>query len=315
VNTLTDIVYLRSPYGTRGTEYEVEFDPGLGVIWAFLNPRGTPCFSPSVLQAIRNHDDLLERNTGKVYHEGSMHEARYYVMGSRTPGVFNMGGDLALFQLVIKMQDRSALLNYARRCIDCVWPRIVNHYVPTLTTISLVQGDALGGGFEAALAADIIIAEEDTVLGLPEITFNLFPGMGAYSLLTRRIGMRQAEKLILNGRLHKAHELYEMGVIDVLAPAGEGERTTHEWIRKNDRRQNGMQAVFKSRQAIMPITREELDTIAENWVDAALRLTDQDMRMMRRLVAAQQRRMADATQTANSPLIDEPAPLAAVGAR
>lgn len=315
MNQMTEVFHLRSPYGdNRGTEYEVEFDPGLGVVWAFLNPRGTPCFSPSLLKAIRQHDELLERNAGKVFSEGKLHDARYYVMGSRSPGVFSMGGDLSLFQILIKMQDRDALLNYARRCIDCVWPRIINHNVPTLTTISLVQGDALGGGFEAALAADVIIAEEEALLGLPEITFNLFPGMGAYSLLARRIGMRQAEKLILGGRLHKAHELYEMGVVDVLAPTGEGERTTHEWIRKNDRRQNGMQAVFRSRQAILPVTREELDTIAESWVDAALRLTDHDLRMMRRLVAAQQRRTAashdqpeDATAT-----VEALAPIAAV---
>jgi DSF synthase len=314
VNQMTDVIYLRSPYGVRGTEYEVEFDPGRGIIWAFLNPRGTPCFSKSLLHAIRQHDELLEQNGGKVFHDGSLHDARYYVMGSRTPGVFNMGGDLALFQLLIKMQDRGALLNYARHCIDCVWPRIINHNVPTLTTISLVQGDALGGGFEAALAADVLIAEEDAVLGLPEITFNLFPGMGACSLLARRIGMRQAEKLILDGRLHKARELYEMGVIDVLAPTEEGERTTYEWIRKNDRRHNGMQAVFQSRQAIHPITRQELDTIAENWVEAALRLTDHDVRMMRRLVAAQQRRMAETIQPANRSFVNPLASLAAVGA-
>ena len=313
MNQMTDVIYLRSPYGVRGTEYEVEFDPGLGIIWGFLNPRGTPCFSPSLLRAIRQHDELLERNAGKVYHDGSLHAARYYVMGSRTPGIFNMGGDLSLFQLLIKMRDRNALSNYAKQCIDCVWPRIVNHNVPTLTTISLVQGDALGGGFEAALAADILVAEEDAVLGLPEITFNLFPGMGAFSLLARRIGMRQAEKFILDGRLHKAQELSEMGVIDVLAPAGQGERTTYEWIRKNDRRHNGMQAVFQARQAIMPISREELDTIAENWVDAALRLTDHDIRMMRRLVTAQQRRMAEAVELANSSFVGEVMPLAAVG--
>ena len=49
------------------------------------------------------------------------------------------------------------------------------------TTISLVQGDALGGGFEAALCGDIIIAEKQARFGFPEVLFNLFPGMGAYN--------------------------------------------------------------------------------------------------------------------------------------
>src|SRR5262245_21330445 len=293
MNQLTDVVHLRSPYGLKRTEYEVEFDPELRVIWAFLNPRGNACFTPTLLAAIRNHDDALERNQGKVLYEGELHDARYYVMGSRTPRVFSLGGDLALFQLLIRAADRTALLNYAKRCTDCVYPRIVNHGVPTLTTISLVQGDALGGGFEAAIAADVLVAEEDAMFGLPEITFNLFPGMGAYSLLARRVGMRQAEKLMLDGRLRSAQELHEMGVVDVVAPAGMGERTVHEWIRRNERRQNGMQAIFRSRQSIQPIIRQELDEIAQTWVDAALRLTDRDIRMMRRLVAAQQRRIAE----------------------
>jgi DSF synthase len=56
-----------------------------------------------------------------------------------------------------------------------MYRRITNFRSPTMTTISLVQGDALGGGFEAALTSDVIIAEESAQMGLPEILFNLFP--------------------------------------------------------------------------------------------------------------------------------------------
>jgi len=80
--------------------------------------------------------------------------------------------------------------------------------------------------------------------------------------------------------------------VDVVAPDGMGECAAYEWIRKNDRRRNGMQAVFQSRNYVHPITREELDQIAEAWVDAALRLDEKDLRMMKRLVGAQQRRLA-----------------------
>ena len=48
-----------------------------------------------------------------------------------------------------------------------------------MVTIALVQGDALGGGFECALAHDLIIAERSAKLGLPEVLVNLFPGIGA----------------------------------------------------------------------------------------------------------------------------------------
>jgi DSF synthase len=275
----------------RPTQFEVEFDAEYGVIWGMFNPRGTPCFSLGLLNDIRAHDEQLELNKGKVLYKGEVHDARYYVAGSKVPGVFNLGGDLGLFMLLINARDRDALSAYARRCIDCIYPRIQHYGCATLTTISLVQGDALGGGFETALSSDVI-AEESANLGLPEILFNLFPGMGAVSLLTRRIGLRAAEDLILSGRIHKAKELAEMGLVDVVAPDGMGECTTYDWIRKNDRRRNGMQAVFHSRGYVHPITREELDQIAEAWVDAALRLDEKDLRMMKRLVGAQQRRLA-----------------------
>ncbi len=292
MNQMTEIANLRSPYGRSGTQFDVEFDPENNVIWGQFNPRGTACFSLGLLNDIRAHDGTLEMNKGKVMFEGELRDAHYYVVGSKTPGIFNLGGDLALFVLLIKSRDREALAHYARRCIDCIYPRIHNYFSPTLTTISLVQGDALGGGFETVLSSDVIVAEESANMGLPEVLFNLFPGMGAYSLLARRIGVKAAEDLILSGRILSAAKLHEMGIVDVLAKDGEGETAVHNWIRKNQKRRNGFQAVFRSRQIVSPITREELDRIADVWVDAALRLEDKDLKMMSRIVRSQMRRMA-----------------------
>ena len=91
----------------------------------------------------------------------------------------------------------------------------------------------MGGGFETALSSDVVIAEKSARLGFPEILFNLFPGMGAYSLLERRVGMRVAEELILSGKMMPAYKLHEMGVVDVLAPNGQGESTVRKWIADN----------------------------------------------------------------------------------
>ena len=291
MNQMTEIANLRFPFAPQESSYEVEFDPTTKTIWGFFNPKGTPCFSLSLLADIRAHDKTLEMNHGGVSVSGEIHHANYYVAASRVPGIYNLGGDLALFMLLIKMRDRQALLNYGRLCIDNIHPRINNYFCPTLTTISLVQGDALGGGFETALASDIIIAEESATLGLPEILFNLFPGMGAYNLLARRIGMKAAEKLILCGELFSAKKLHEMGVVDVLAPGGQGESVTQEWIRKNMKRRNGFQAVQEAKKIVDPITRQDLDRIVEIWVDAALRLDEKDIKMMHRLVRSQSRRI------------------------
>jgi len=131
--------------------------------------------------------------------------------------------------------------------------------------------------------------------------------MGAYSLLARRASPRVAEELILSGKLLSAAKLHEMGIVDVLAKDGDGEAAVQEWIAKNARRRSGFQGVMRLRQHVNPITRAELDAVADTWVDCALRLDDRDMRMMGRVVRAQMERMEAAAAAAT------PAPLPAAG--
>src|SRR5437588_7625782 len=178
MSNLCDAVGLCIPYGKANSQYETEFEPATGTIWGYFKPRGTACFSLGLLKDIRRHDSALATNGGKVdIGGGEMQTANYYVCASRDPQAFNLGGDLALFVLLIKARDRDALAHYSRLCIDNMYARIQNSQSSTMATISLVQGDALGGGFECAMSSDVIVAEESAQLGLPEILFNLFPGM------------------------------------------------------------------------------------------------------------------------------------------
>jgi DSF synthase len=305
MSNLCDAVGLCIPYGKTNSQYDTEFEPATGTLWGYFNPReGAPCYSLGLLKDILEHDQQLVANKGKVDVDGMLHTVNHYVTASRIRGVFNVGGDLALFSMLIKARDRQALAQYAKLCIDNVYPRTQSFFSPTLTKITLVQGDALGGGFECALASDVLVAEESAQMGLPEILFNLFPGMGACSLLARRIGIRAAEELILSGRILPATELHKMGVVDVLATDGQGETAVRNWIAKNAKRRNGMQAVLRARQFIHPVTREELDGIVGLWVDAAMRLGERDLRMMNRLVRAQMRRMESGHEAAISePLV------------
>jgi DSF synthase len=291
MSNMNDAVGLCIPCGNPNALYESSFEPAIGTIWAYLNPTGLPCYSLGLLKEMIAHDQRLIANGGRMEVDGEMRRVDYYVTCSRTPHVFNLGGDLSLFVMLIKTRDRDALAQYAKLCIDVQYPRSQSFFSPTLTSISLVQGDALGGGFECALASDVIVAEESAQLGFPEILFNLFPGMGAYSLLARRIGRRAAEDLILSGKMLPAYKLHEMGVVDVLAPNGQGESAVRSWIAANAKRRNGMQCVFRARQFFSPVTREELDGIVNLWVDAAMRLGERELKMMGRLARAQARRM------------------------
>ena len=315
MSNLRDNVGMCLPYGKANSQYETEFEPATGTVWGYFNPKdGVPCYSLGLLKDILEHDQALVRNGGKVEVEGALHDVNYYVTASRTPGIFNVGGDLALFSMLIKAGDRAALAQYAKLCIDNIHPRTRSFFSPTLTKIVLVQGEALGGGFECALASDVIVAEESAQMGLPEILFNLFPGMGACSLLARRIGIRAAEELILSGKVMSATDLHKMGIVDVLATDGQGETAVRNWIAKNAKRRNGLQAVMRARQFIHPVTREELDGIVGLWVDAALRLGERDLKMMNRLVRAQERRM-HARHAGGGSVVEMPLaePLAAAG--
>jgi DSF synthase len=294
MNAMTELKNLRIPFAvadgqvSKYRQLEVEFDPETRSTWTYMKPTGTACFNLGILQDFRSADTAFEQAHGQAFCEGQVSNVDYAVIASRTEHVFNYGGDLALFVLLIKSRDREALLHYARLCVQGIHARVTN-FNSSAVTISLVQGDALGGGFELALTSNVIIAEESARMGFPEILFNLFPGMGAYSLLTRRLGAKKAEEMILGGKIYEAGELHEMGIVDVLAPKGEGEQAAYSFMRQNARKLNGMRAMYQCRHHTHPISYEELMNITELWVDSALRLQDRDLKMMGRLVRAQLR--------------------------
>jgi DSF synthase len=264
------------------------FDHEHGAVWCYMQPTVRPCFTPELLAEMRQLQCAVEQQARNDQLNGNSPGLRYQVLASRMLGVFNLGGDLLLFLEAIRNRDRDGLFRYAKSCIDMLYNTAMSYNLP-MTTISLVQGEALGGGFEAALASNVLIAERSAKMGLPEILFNLFPGMGAYSLLARRLDPARAEKIILSGKIYGAEELYEMGVVDILANDGEGEQTVNAYIKKQNQTYRGYQAVRRIRQRYQPIDYQELLDITEQWVDAALQLQGKDLRIMERLAQSQSR--------------------------
>jgi DSF synthase len=114
-------------------------------------------------------------------------------MASDVRSVFNFGGDLSLFVLLVRARDLDSLKLYARRCVDLVW-WLENAAQIGVYTTALVQGDTLGGGLESALLHHNVIFERGAQAGFPEVLFNLFPGMGAWHLAIRKAR---------NGRCHR----------------------------------------------------------------------------------------------------------------
>jgi DSF synthase len=299
MNAPVDFGAIEGMFQKQYRQIEVRFDPDLAAAWTYMKPFGAPCFNLGMLEELRAHDSAIEASGGRVLHEGDLHQIHYYVGASRVEGIFNLGGNLSNLVQLIRAADRATLVRYAKLCVDNMYPRLCNYNSP-MTTISLVQGEALGGGFETALSSNVIIAERRSQMGLPEILFNLFPGNGAYSLLARRLGARKAEEMILSGRVYSAAQLHDMGVVDVLAEDGDGESAVRAYIRSNERRRNGLQAMLECRRHLNPISYDELLNIANIWVDAALRVEEKDLKLMSRLGRSQIRRT-------ESPALEAPA--------
>lgn len=271
-------------------ELDVTLDPNTAAMWCHMRPSGPPSFTPPLLGEL-----IGLRRAIQTYFAtpGETPQMRYFVGASKIPGIYNLGGDLAYFADTIRRRDREKLRRYAIDCCDVSYHMAVAFDTPVVT-IGLVQGDALGGGFEGAMSFQVLVAERSARMGLPEVLFNLFPGMGAYSLLARRVGASQAERIIFSGKIYTAAELYDMGVVDILAEDGCGVEAVNKYISANGSRYRMQQAMTRVARRFSPLTFDELRDITEIWVDTAMELEEADLRKMERLASAQRRRLSRA---------------------
>jgi DSF synthase len=273
---------------------ELRYEPGSRTVWSRAQLAGGPArITDAFLDDFAAGQRLIVDLHAAQCRDGEP-PLQFLVVASAVPGIYNLGGDIAYFADRIRHRDRASMQRYAQHCIDVLHDGHRAMDLP-IVTISLVQGDALGGGFEGALQQDVLVAERSARLGLPEILFNLFPGMGAYSFLSRRLDGPRAERMITSGRLYSGAELHAMGVVDVLAEDGEGEHAVRGYIEENSRRANALAGIVRTRRRVDPLLKQELQDIIEIWVDTAMRLEDPDLRRMERLVAAQTKRLRTIT--------------------
>ena len=154
-------------------QLDIEWHQDEATVWCHMAPKPRPCFTPELLAEIQRLPKLLPQlGVGTI---SAASKPCFLVYGSRLPGTFNLGGDLNLFRTLIDERDRKGLEKYARACIDVSYQVSTGFGLP-ITTISLIQGTALGGGMEGALAANLVVAERGVQMGMPEVLFNLFFG-------------------------------------------------------------------------------------------------------------------------------------------
>lgn len=264
-------------------QIESAHDISNATLWSFMDFKGRPSYTPELLVDFHRWQANIKQL--KANHPQTV---KYVVLGSRHPGVFCFGGDLDYFHDCIRRGDRGGLTAYGLSCI-----RILHNNWTALncdvTTIGLAQGDALGGGFESLLSFDVVCAEKGTKFGFPEQLFGLFPGMGALSFLGRKLGFAKAEWMVRTGKTLTAEQLYELGLVHVLAEPGEGVVAVNKFIHKHGSRHAAQLQMHRAIKRANPILFDELSDIVELWVEACMQLEEHNMQVMRRLVSAQSR--------------------------
>jgi DSF synthase len=267
----------------------VAYDHNSRAIWVEFKYQHRPCFSRGLLDDLSIVQRSIKQIVRTGYRLGQSSRLLFQILASADKRVFNLGGDLAYFIKLIGAGNREGLRQYAKTCIDIQYASLTHYDVP-FTTIALVEGTALGGGFEAALSANILIAETRARFGFPESSFGLFPGMGALSLLLRKINPAMARRLIMDNRVYTAAELYDLGVVDILAQDGHGRKAATDYMRRNISKVHGLHGFQAALDRVLPITYDELSDIIDLWVDTALQLSEKNRRLMAYFARAQTKR-------------------------
>jgi enoyl-CoA hydratase len=172
---------------------------GKVVVLTVSRPEALNALNAEVLTDLAAALDTLTRNDRCLVITGSGEKA------------FVAGADIAL----MRNQNKTEAMAFARQGSD-LFRRIEQLQIPV---IAAVNGYALGGGFELALACDIRLASENAVFALPEVTLGIIPGFGGTQRISRAIGVSMAKELLYTGRRMKAQEAKDCGLVNrVFAP-------------------------------------------------------------------------------------------------
>ena len=178
--------------------------PDSGIVEISLDrPQAKNAIGKEMLRGLSHAFELINQ---KSY-------ANVAMISSSVPGVFCAGADLKE-RRTMSQSETKIFVNYLRSTFSSL--EAVN--VPT---IAVIEGVALGGGLEMALACDIRICGENALMGLPETGLAIIPGAGGTQRLPRLVGKAIAKDIIFTGRKIDGKEALSLGLVNYCVPAGE----------------------------------------------------------------------------------------------
>jgi len=163
---------------------------------------------PKALNAL--NDDLLKEFSLALDDISKNEDIRVLILTGAGEKAFVAGADITELSTFNSIQAK-VFAQKGQKTID----KLQELAIPV---IAAVNGFALGGGSEVALACDFIYAAESAVFGLPEITLGIMPGFGGTQRLPRLIGKNMAKEMIFTGKMIKAEEAYRIGLANKVCP-------------------------------------------------------------------------------------------------
>jgi DSF synthase len=266
-------------------QLKLEYERPIKTLWVTIAPEPKPVFTFDLLDSVYRLQTAIVSLWGRDRYFQS--PIRFFAYRASGP-VFTLGGDLDFYLDCIAKSDKSALREYARLSIEGVLGN-TSSLSGSAITLATIEGKGIGGGIDAPLSCNVVIAEEQTSFSYPEVKFNHF-AITAVAVLSRRIGPRAAHSLLERGAELSASEFEALGALDAVMPTGHGEA----WLRKyatetlpmHGARLALFEAFYRRRAEEY---RTELNFLAKAWSDYMLQLTPREISRLQRISVGQDR--------------------------
>ncbi|WP_108867842.1 enoyl-CoA hydratase-related protein [Aquimarina aquimarini] len=191
--------------------------------------------------------------------------------------LYSMRNDFSFLTNSIISKDKSALTLYGYLSVEAMY-QIYNSFGLKALTVAFVEEDIFGGAFECALAHDLIVAEEQVEFSLQENKlFNMFPGMGAYSLLYRKLNTRDADVILTDRRAYKTKDLYDLGCLNKIVEKNNSIQMLFSYVETIKERFNFEYYHIQCKKSVFSLTKKELLNVTDLWIEACMNLDSSDL--------------------------------------
>jgi DSF synthase len=269
-------------------EVELAYEAEIRTLWVTIKPELKPVFTLQLLESLGKIQQAIMALWGapEQYHRAPV---RFLAFRGTGP-FFTLGGDLDFYLDCLAKNDRAALTEYARLSIEGAVANAsgLNGLVVTMSTI---HAKAIGGGIDAPRSCNIMIAEEQASFVYPEIKFNHFP-ITAVAILSRRMGARAAEQMLLSGEELSAGAFMAAGGLEAVVPSGTGENWIRKYAADSLPVHAAKTALFSAFNRRAGDLREELAHLGEIWTNCMLRLAPSAISKLQRIAQTQDRMLA-----------------------